>query len=596
MRFPFLLGFFGVLASVASSAHAQKSETLGQAPWKMCLPPNPSKAVYTGRYIVQFTRPVDAMAMLAVRAATNAKAAVPAPSRRLVVLSTASVKQLTEAQRGALGLEFIEPEMRMQLVNPTYREPFRAQVLPPEGKAPIRRQTTPNDPYLQYQWALLAGPNALDVGRIRDLSRGSGVIVAVVDTGVTQTLTDLRGVTFVTGRNVVAGNANTTDDNGHGSHVAGTIAQATDNGLGVAGLAPESLIMPVKVLNRSGSGTNFTIAAGIRWAVDHGARVINLSVGGGDSRTLREAVEYALSKNVLLCAAAGNSGKRGLLYPARYPGVLAVGATDVNGAKAPFSQYGPEVSEVAPGVHILQQTVSGGRQGYFYFSGTSMATPHVTGACALMLARRPSLTAAEVQSILASTSRDLGAPGRDEFFGWGLIDILSALNKVDGAPVPTPPVPPVIEPLPPTEPPVVAPSEPIAEQIFARINAERTKEGLKPVLVHPLLTKAAGLFAAEMNRRGVMTHTGEDGSTPGDRITRAGYSWQTYGEIVAFGQPTPEAVVLAWMNSPGHRAIIMGTQYEEIGVGYSGRYYCCDFGTRRPGTEKAAGAARRRRR
>ncbi len=228
-----------------------------------------------------------------------------------------------------------------------------------------------------------------------DISTGQGVTVAVVDTGIRKG-TDLAKTCFVSGYDFVNSDTDPIDDNGHGTHVAGTVAQSTDNGVGVAGVAYKSCLMPVKVLDATGSGTYADVASGIIYAADNGAKVINLSLGGSsDSQTLKDAVAYAYGKGVTVVAAAGNNNSRTLSYPAAYDAyVIAVGATQYDETKAPYSNYGPSLDLVAPGGNnnldqnkdgyadgVLQQTFQiKGRTiswGYYFFQGTSMAAPHV---------------------------------------------------------------------------------------------------------------------------------------------------------------------------------------------------------------------------
>lgn len=299
----------------------------------------------------------------------------------------------------------------------------------------------PNDPNYPQQWGLQNSGYGIRAQSAWEMSTGQGIIVAVLDTGIRQDCPDLKGTRFTAGYNTLDNNSNTTDDNGHGTHVAGTIAQTTNNSYGCAGVAHGATLMPVKVLGANGSGSNFAVAAGIRWATDHGARVINMSLGGSGGSTLLEAVRYAVQKGVVLCAAAGNGGGSSLSYPAAYSETIAVGALASTGKRASFSQYGQGLSVMAPGVNILQQTWSP-QQGKFVFgswAGTSMATPHVAGTAALMLARNPNLTPAQVKEILQRTARDLGPPGWDNETGHGLIDAQAAVNAAgSGTPAPSP--------------------------------------------------------------------------------------------------------------------------------------------------------------
>jgi serine protease len=244
---------------------------------------------------------------------------------------------------------------------------------------------------------------------------------------------------LVKGWNFVGNNDDARDDHAHGTHVAGTIAQSTGNGKGVAGMAPEARLMPIKVLSAYGSGTSHDIAEGIRWAVDHGARVLNLSLGGGGrSLAMEAAVAYARRRGAVVVCAAGNSGSRGVSYPAAYPGAFAVSAVGPQGRLAPYSSFGPQVAIAAPGgdksqgeeAGVLQQTLAEGstdEAAFRWFQGTSMATPHVAGAAALVMSLGVSEPAA-VEKLLASTAKN--APEiSTERYGAGLLDAGAAVRK-----------------------------------------------------------------------------------------------------------------------------------------------------------------------
>ena len=287
------------------------------------------------------------------------------------------------------------------------------------------------DPGRPRQWGL----DAIGVGAAWALSRGAGVVVAVVDTGVAPA-PDLAG-RLLPGWNVIAGSGDATDDNGHGTHVAGTVAEVEGNGLAESGVAPEASILPVKVLSADGTGSDVDVAAGIVWAADHAARVVNLSLGGSETSTvLADAVAYARDKNVLVVAAAGNDGGT-VGVPARLAGVVAVGAVDAALVRAPFSAGGRALDLVAPGVAILQQTLDGtGGYSDRAFSGTSMATPHVAGVAALALAAGRATTALGLARLLTRTARDLGPEGRDAAYGAGLVQADAALGAAGALPVP----------------------------------------------------------------------------------------------------------------------------------------------------------------
>ena len=246
----------------------------------------------------------------------------------------------------------------------------------------------PNDPEYSKQWNL----HTINVEQAWDETKGDGVIVAVIDTGVTK-VPDLKLTKFVQGYDFVNDKVNANDDNGHGTHVAGTIAQSTNNGYGVAGIAHEAKIMPLKVLSAGGGGTVADIAEAIEFAADHNADVINMSLGGGgENQLMAKAINYAYDKGVVIIAAAGNENRNAASYPARYPRVISVAATDAAGEKAPYSNYGAGVDISAPGgsetAKIIQNTIdpSTGESTFVGFQGTSMAAPHVAGVAALVKA------------------------------------------------------------------------------------------------------------------------------------------------------------------------------------------------------------------
>lgn len=281
-----------------------------------------------------------------------------------------------------------------------------------------------NDPYFVngYQWnfynrgtsSVLGTSNyGIEAPKAWALTTGSGVTVAVVDTGVAYNAPDLAGTSFdlLNDYDFANNDDDAYDDNGHGTHVCGTVAQTTNNSEGCAGIAYGATILPVKVLDASGSGYYSWVASGIRWAADHGAKVINLSLGGSvPSTVLKSAVDYAVSKGCVVVAAAGNNNANTCLYPARYPNCVAVGATNFSGRRAWYSNYGKDIDVVAPGGDtrsdyrggIVQQsfTVQNGSYvfGYFWWQGTSMATPHVSGVAALVRSYNPGLSVSQVRT------------------------------------------------------------------------------------------------------------------------------------------------------------------------------------------------------
>lgn len=288
----------------------------------------------------------------------------------------------------------------------------------------------PDDPLYPRQW------NLAKVGASAGWRAGSGagVLVAVIDTGVSP-VPDLGGTRVLPGLSLLPGGGDGRDEHGHGTHVAGTIGQTTNNGLGVAGLAPAATILPLKVLDATGRGSSQGVAAAIDEAVDEGAAVINLSLGGPHSKVLDLAVKKATRAGVLVVAAAGNTGAEGVGCPAHAPGALAVSATGPQDRLAFYSTFGPEVALSAPGGDknlegggILQDTLDPSAEdghGFLELQGTSMATPHVTGAAAVLLGLgAPSGQAAA--ALLEETAVDLGDPGRDARYGYGRIDVAAA--------------------------------------------------------------------------------------------------------------------------------------------------------------------------
>ncbi len=253
----------------------------------------------------------------------------------------------------------------------------------------------PNDPDFSRQWNL----QSIGMTEAWQTSRGKGVTVAVIDTGVSR-VSDLKQTKLVAGYDFVNDRRDASDDHGHGTHVAGTVAQSTNNSHGVAGIAYEAKIMPLKVLAASGGGTTSDIAEAIRFAADHNADVINMSLGGGGfSEAMDEAIAYAHRKGVTIVAAAGNAGRNASEFPGRYNHVISVSATGPDGQKAGYSNYGAGVDISAPGgaivsssdrtTGILQNTVDAktGKSIFEYFQGTSMASPHVAGVAALIRAQ-----------------------------------------------------------------------------------------------------------------------------------------------------------------------------------------------------------------
>jgi phosphoheptose isomerase len=278
--------------------------------------------------------------------------------------------------------------------------------------------------------------------KVWESNNGQGVKVAIIDTGVQIDHPDLRA-NILAGYDFVNEDSNATDDNGHGTHVAGIVA-ATLNQAGTVGASPGGKILPVKVLNNQGYGYLSDVVEGIYFATDNGARVINMSLSTTtDSVTLRNAVTYAANKGVLLVAAAGNDGGAPCAYPGAYSSVVCVVATDSNNQLASFSNLGGELA--APGVSNYSTFLG---SSYRYLSGTSMASPHVAGSAAILMSACSTCTTTEIREILRNTAVDLGDQGKDILFGYGLVDIFSAVNSL----TPQEEEPITQEPTSPTEP------------------------------------------------------------------------------------------------------------------------------------------------
>lgn len=310
--------------------------------------------------------------------------------------------------------------------------------------------TVPNDPRFGEQWA----PQKINAPAAWDIAIGSADgLVAILDTGVDYNHPDLAGKVIL-GPDYQNGDNDPMDDNGHGTRMSGIAAAATNNGAGVAGLNWLAKILAVKVCSSGGSCSWSALASGITYAADRGARAISISIGGSSgSSTLQSALQYAWSKGAVIACSAGNSNSNGPHYPSDYPQCLSVGATDSGDNKASFSNWGPNLDVMAPGVSILTTTPGGGYTGS---SGTSPAAPHVAGLASVLFAHNPSLDNCRVSEIIKSTATDLGAAGWDEYYGNGRINALAAVLTATGASACSTPPPPPPPPAPgPDNPPTV---------------------------------------------------------------------------------------------------------------------------------------------
>jgi subtilisin family serine protease len=318
------------------------------------------------------------------------------------------------------------------------------------------------DPLRPMQWSL----DALGVERLPGIERSGSQLVAVVDSGVRATHEDFGpgqvrcdlGIDLTSERLSTNG---CVDPQGHGTHVAGVVGAVSGNGRGIAGVAPGTAILPVRVLDRSGSGGSLTVARGIVFAADRGAQVINLSLGGpAPSSALNSAISYARSKGAVVVVAAGNNRGTGneVTYPAASPGALSVASLERTGLSSSFSYSGPSVDLAAPGGSIVSLWGDADNT-YVRASGTSMAAPAVSAVVALYRAANPSVAPAEVEAALLRTARDVEAPGKDDNTGFGMVDptaLWAASAAVTPAPAAPAPAPVAVAPAPAAPAPVVA--------------------------------------------------------------------------------------------------------------------------------------------
>jgi serine protease len=373
-----------------------------------------------------------------------------------VVGDADALARLEERLRAEPLVEGVEPELQYAIPDAGVSAldgPTLEADLPTQRERP---RFEPNDPMYPLQWHL----QAIHAPEAWASTRGRGSVVAVIDTGVAykdlewhgviaRAVPDLAGVEFVAGETFLdRALPEGLDDHAHGTHVAGTIAQATDNGVGVAGVAHQATIMPLKVLGGDGRGSVAAIANAIRYAADHGAHVINMSLGGPlPSRVMGKAVEYAHAKGVTIVCAAGNEKKSRVSYPAAYPHALAVAATDFEGKRSFYSNWGSALDVSAPGGDtradkngdghpdgVLQNTIkvqTPSENDYLWFQGTSMASPHAAGVAALVVSRGVT-NPDEVERILERTATHPAGLDWDKEYGAGIIDAAAAVEAAHG--------------------------------------------------------------------------------------------------------------------------------------------------------------------
>ncbi len=351
-----------------------------------------------GRFLVGFERGAPPMGLGETLAGLPVLRS--APQAGFLVVAGAGLESVRATLSTVEGVTYVEPDVRM------------------------RALVTPNDPRYgtQYGPAQMGLPAAWD-----RVGYGSpSVKVAVIDSGIRRTHEDFTPSRILPGYDYVAGDGDPNDTCGHGTHVSGTVAATTSNATGVAGVS-QATILPLKGLDAVGgllsvqcTGSTAGIAEAIVDAADQGADIISMSIGGGASTTLANAVTYAWSQGVTLVAAAGNDGASNSIdYPGAYPEVIAVAALESTKARASYSDGGPQLDISGPGSNVVS-TYNSANNSYSSLSGTSMATPHVSGVLALALSCAPATTNVALRDALYRTAEDLGAAGRDDSFGHGL--------------------------------------------------------------------------------------------------------------------------------------------------------------------------------
>ena len=413
----------------------------------------------TGQILVRFHEGATSLSLLtAAQQFDLRQSSSPCAEMRIRAYSVRPGTELTaiEMLKSDPAVEFAEPDYLV------FADPLDVALSQTRANTNTILTTTmppmpPNDRLYDRQWAL-PKINALAAWAI---SSGSDVTIAVLDSGVDVEHPDLAA-RIVRGYDFVNDDDNADDDNGHGTHVAGIAAAISNNGIGIAGLAWNANIMPLKILNRSGIGTVSNLVRAICWAVTERADIINMSLSSPFiSHTAYTAVDYAISQGIVLFAAAGNHSQRGnpILYPAAYKRVIAVAATDHDDLQAKFSNTGTYVDIAAPGVDILSTDTRAGQSIWAYKSGTSMSSAYAAGLAALILSVDPDLSPDQVKTVIIDSVVDLGDPGRDVVFGYGRIDVAAALSVLPPTPTPSTSTPtPTPTPSTPTSTPTPTPT------------------------------------------------------------------------------------------------------------------------------------------
>jgi subtilisin family serine protease len=413
-----------------------------------------------------------------------------------------------EAVRRLPGVAYAEPNYRVQIME------------------------TLNDPDVPVQWHL----EAIGASDAWDIATGEGVIIAVVDTGADPGEPDLKDK-LAPGYDFVNNDSAPWDDQGHGTRIALIAAGAANNGYGGAGVAYNARVMPLKAMDNTGAGTHDWISKAIIWAADNGADIINLSIGGPyPSQTLRDAINYAWRRGVLLVAAAGNESSDVPVYPAAFDHVLAVAGTTDSRERAIFSNWGDHIGVAAPGTNILVNSGGNHQLG----NGTSLATPQVAGVAALVLSRNPGLTGDQVRDVIQETANDLGSPGWDPFFGYGQINAYEAVVQARrGAGDPDP-----------------------YSAVVDAVNQARQLRDLPALIPDATLMAATQQRAESLMAICMSSSAGNLASC----LNQAGRTDQRQ-EVILVGVSSPQAVVDLLIASPDGQQLLFGP-FWQIGVGH----------------------------
>ncbi|MEK7693064.1 MAG: S8 family peptidase, partial [Chloroflexota bacterium] len=334
-----------------------------------------------------------------------------------------------QASTAGSGLVLVKPKPGQSVDEAIASLRARGDVEFAEPDHVVSIAATPTDPlYASNQWSLpqIGLPAAWDT-----TTGSASVIVAVIDTGVDAAHPDLAGKITSgvnAGYNFVANSTNTADDHYHGTFVASIVAMNTNNGQGGAGVCWACKIMPVKVLDSTGSGSTFNVAQGVDWAVSHGAKVINLSLGSTSPDSgLQTSVDNAWNAGVIVVAASGNSNGP-VMWPAAYANAIAVGSNNQAGVRSTFSNFGPELDIMAPGEGVFGANCTCGTHTGYYAtgSGTSFASPHVAGVAGLLISAGVT-DKNQIRSRLSSTATDMDVAGFDNNTGWGRVNAAQAI-------------------------------------------------------------------------------------------------------------------------------------------------------------------------